>query len=80
MMSQHHPNNNIGGGLYCSSSIPACGCPLVAVIAFSQTSISSCSSKFGEHIATGRNVPAIGLESIAKQRAHMLDVLLSRPR
>ena len=33
----------------------------------------------GEHIATGRNVPAIGLESIAKQRAHMLDVLLSRP-
>ena len=34
----------------------------------------------GEHIATGRNVPAIGLESIAKQRAHMLDVLLSRPR
>ena len=34
----------------------------------------------GEHIATGRNVPAIGLESIAKQRAHMHDVLLSRPR
>ena len=29
----------------------------------------------GEHIATGRNVPAIDLESIAKQRAHMLAVL-----
>ena len=32
----------------------------------------------GEHIATGRNVPAIDLESIASQRAHMLAVL-SRP-
>lgn len=34
----------------------------------------------GEHIATGRNVPAIDLASIAEQRAHMLAVLsCSRP-
>ncbi|MGZ0214167.1 MAG: hypothetical protein ACKVI4_16945, partial [Actinomycetales bacterium] len=32
----------------------------------------------GEHIATGRNVPAIDLASIAEQRAHMFTVLLQQ--